>query len=166
MFEGLTRNALYRVGIYIRLSKEDTDKVIESESITNQRNILLAYLKENKLALSGEYVDDGVSGTTFDRPAFNRLINDIEDGKINMVVTKDLSRLGRDYIQSGYYVEQYFPMKRVRYVSILDNIDTERTNSSENDIAPFRSILNEMYAKDISKKIRIVFQQKKKMDNS
>ena len=106
MFEGLTRNALYRVGIYIRLSKEDTDKVIESESITNQRNILLAYLKENKLALSGEYVDDGVSGTTFDRPAFNRLINDIEDGKINMVVTKDLSRLGRDYIQSGYYVEK------------------------------------------------------------
>ena len=161
MFEGLTKNALYRVGIYIRLSKEDSDKVIESESITNQRNILLAYLKENKLALAGEYVDDGVSGTTFDRPAFNRLINDIEDGKINMVVTKDLSRLGRDYIQSGYYVEQYFPMKRVRYVSILDNIDTEITNSSENDIAPFRSILNEMYAKDISKKIRIVFQQKK-----
>jgi site-specific DNA recombinase len=161
MFEGLTRNALYRVGIYIRLSKEDSDKVIESESITNQRNILLTYLKENQLALAGEYVDDGVSGTTFDRPAFNRLINDIEDGKINMVVTKDLSRLGRDYIQSGYYVEQYFPMKRVRYVSILDNIDTERTNSSENDIAPFRSILNEMYAKDISKKIRIVFQQKK-----
>ena len=151
----------YRVGIYIRLSKEDNDKVIESESITNQRNILLAYLKENKLALAGEYVDDGVSGTTFDRPAFNRLINDIEDGKVNMVVTKDLSRLGRDYIQSGYYVEQYFPMKRVRYVSILDNIDTERSNSSENDIAPFRSILNEMYAKDISKKIRIVFQQKK-----
>lgn len=161
MFEGLTKNALYRVGIYIRLSKEDNDKVIESESITNQRNILLAYLKENKLALAGEYVDDGVSGTTFDRPAFNRLINDIEDGKINMVVTKDLSRLGRDYIQSGYYVEQYFPMKRVRYISILDNIDTERTNSTENDIAPFRSILNEMYAKDISKKIRIVFQQKK-----
>ena len=161
MLEGLTKNALYRVGIYIRLSKEDTDKVIESESITNQRNILLAYLKENKLALAGEYVDDGVSGTTFDRPAFNRLINDIEDGRINMVVTKDLSRLGRDYIQSGYYVEQYFPMKGVRYVSILDNIDTERINSSENDIAPFRSILNEMYAKDISKKIRIVFQQKK-----
>lgn len=161
MFEGLTQNALYRVGIYIRLSKEDSDKVVESESITNQRNILLAYLKEKKLALAGEYVDDGVSGTTFDRPAFNRLINDIEEGKINMVVTKDLSRLGRDYIQSGYYVEQYFPMKRVRYVSILDNIDTERTNSSENDIAPFRSILNEMYAKDISKKIRIVFQQKK-----
>ena len=161
MLEGIARNALYRVGIYIRLSKEDNDKIVESESITNQRNILLAYLKENKLALGGEYVDDGVSGTTFDRPAFNRLINDIEDGKINMVVTKDLSRLGRDYIQSGYYVEQYFPMKRVRYVSILDNIDTERTNSSENDIAPFRSILNEMYAKDISKKIRIVFQQKK-----
>lgn len=161
MSEGLNRNALYRVGIYIRLSKEDSDKVIESESITNQRNILLTYLKENKLALAGEYVDDGVSGTTFDRPAFNKLINDIEDGKINMVVTKDLSRLGRNYIQSGYYVEQYFPMKRVRYVSILDNIDTERTNSSENDIAPFRSILNEMYAKDISKKIRIVFQQKK-----
>lgn len=161
MLEGSTKNALYRVGIYIRLSKEDTDKVIESESITNQRSILLSYLKDNKLALAGEYVDDGISGTTFDRPAFNRLINDIEDGRINMVVTKDLSRLGRDYIQSGYYVEQYFPMKRVRYVSILDNIDTERTNSTENDIAPFRSILNEMYAKDTSKKIRSVFQQKK-----
>jgi DNA invertase Pin-like site-specific DNA recombinase len=154
-------NAIYRVGIYIRLSKEDDDKVIESESITNQRNILLAYLKEHKYCLAGEYVDDGVSGTTFDRPGFNRLVSDIEDGKINMVVTKDLSRLGRDYIQSGYYVENYFPMKQVRYISILDNIDTSKRNSSENDIAPFRSILNEMYAKDISKKVRIVFQQKK-----
>jgi len=92
---------------------------------------------------------------------FNRLVSDIEDGKINMVVTKDLSRLGRDYIQSGYYVENYFPMKQVRYISILDNIDTSKRNSSENDIAPFRSILNEMYAKDISKKVRIVLQQKK-----
>ena len=155
-------NIEYKVGIYIRLSREDEEKekYQESESIQNQRTLLKRYLIENKFNFIDEYVDDGISGTNFDRPAFNRMIKDIENGKINMVVTKDLSRLGRDYIMSGYYTEKYFPEHNVRYIAILDNIDTA-FDSSNNDIAPFKSILNEMYAKDISKKINSVLQTKR-----
>lgn len=109
--------------MYIRLSREDGDKQ-ESESIGNQRKIIERYLKEQDLNIVDEYVDDGVSGTTFDRPEFNRLITDIENQKINMVITKDLSRLGRDYIKTGYYIENYFPENQVRYVSILDGIES------------------------------------------
>ena len=154
----------YKVGIYIRLSKEDEEKpeTKESESVTNQRNLLIKYLQENNLTLEEEYVDDGVSGTSFDRPNFNRMIKDIEENKINMVITKDLSRLGRDYIMSGYYTETYFPAHKVRYIALLDNIDTY-LDSSNNDIAPFKSILNDMYAKDISKKIKSVLRNKKEM---
>ena len=121
----------------------------------------MQYIKENKLNFISEYVDDGVSGTSFDRPAFNKMIEDIEQGKINMVITKDLSRLGRNYVQSGYYTETYFPEHNVRYIAILDNIDTG-LDSANNDIAPFKSILNEMYAKDTSKKINSVLQSKRK----
>lgn len=155
-------NIEYKVGIYIRLSREDEEKgsYEESESVQNQRTLLMQYLTQNKLNFVAEYVDDGVSGTSFDRPSFNRMIADIESGKINMVVTKDLSRLGRDYIMSGYYTEKYFPEHSVRFIAILDNIDTA-FDSSNNDIAPFKSILNEMYAKDISKKINSVLQSKR-----
>ena len=118
--------------------------------------------KENNLNIYDTYVDDGYSGTSFDRPEFNRMIQDIENKKINMVITKDLSRLGRDYIMSGYYTEQYFPLHNVRYIALLDNIDTY-LDSSNNDIAPFKSILNDMYAKDISKKIKSVLKSKKEM---
>ena len=109
--------------MYIRLSREDGDKQ-ESESINNQRNILQRYVKENNLNFIREYVDDGVSGTTFDRPSFNEMLKDIENNNINMVITKDLSRLGRDYIKTGYYIEDFFPKNNIRYVSILDGIDT------------------------------------------
>ena len=146
--------------MYIRLSREDGDKQ-ESESIGNQRKIIERYINEQNLTLVDEYVDDGISGTTFDRKSFNRMINDIENGKINMVITKDLSRLGRDYIKTGYYIENYFPEKRVRYVSILDGIDTYE-ETVNNDITPFKAIMNDMYAKDISKKIRSVFKEKQK----
>ena len=158
----IMNNIDYKVGIYIRLSREDEEKekYQESESIGNQRTLLMQYIRQNKLNFISEYVDDGVSGTSFDRPAFNRMIADIESGKINMVVTKDLSRLGRDYIKSGYYTEQYFPEHNVRYIAILDNIDTS-LDSANNDIAPFKSILNEMYAKDTSKKINSVLQTKR-----
>lgn len=150
----------FRVGMYIRLSREDGDKQ-ESESIGNQRNIIKRFLKEKDLDFVDEYVDDGVSGTTFDRKGFNRLIQDIEAKRINMVVTKDLSRLGRDYIKTGYYLENYFPEKNVRYVAILDGIDTY-LDSTNNDISPFKAIMNDMYAKDISKKIKSVFKEKQK----
>ena len=146
--------------MYIRLSREDGDKQ-ESESIGNQRKIIERYINEQNLTLVDEYVDDGISGTTFDRKNFNRMINDIENGKINMVITKDLSRLGRDYIKTGYYIENYFPEKQVRYVSILDGIDTYE-ETVNNDITPFKAIMNDMYAKDISKKIRSVFKEKQR----
>lgn len=158
----IMNNIDYKVGIYIRLSKEDEEKekYSESESVQNQRTLLMQYIKENKFNFVAEYVDDGVSGTSFDRPAFNKMIDDIEQGKINMVITKDLSRLGRNYVQSGYYTETYFPEHNVRYIAILDNIDTA-LDSANNDIAPFKSILNEMYAKDTSKKINSVLQSKR-----
>ena len=158
----LMNNIDYKVGIYIRLSKEDEEKekYSESESIQNQRVLLMQYIKENKLNFVSEYVDDGVSGTSFDRPGFNKMIEDIENEKINMVITKDLSRLGRDYVQTGLYTETYFPEHNVRYIAILDNIDTG-LDSANNDIAPFKSILNEMYAKDTSKKINSVLQSKR-----
>lgn len=163
MSSNIMNNIDYRVGIYIRLSKEDEEKekYSESESIQNQRTLLMQYIKENKLNFIEEYVDDGISGTSFDRPGFNKMIEDIENGKINMIITKDLSRLGRNYVQSGYYTETYFPEHKVRYVAILDNIDTSQDNAN-NDIAPFKSILNEMYAKDTSKKINSVLQSKRK----
>ena len=163
MSHTIMNNIDYKVGIYIRLSKEDEEKekYSESESIQNQRALLMQYIKENKLNFIAEYVDDGISGTSFDRPGFNKMIEDIENGKINMVITKDLSRLGRNYVQSGYYTETYFPEHNVRYIAILDNIDTA-IDSANNDIAPFKSILNEMYAKDTSKKINSVLQSKRK----
>lgn len=98
-------------------------------------------------------------GTTFERPAFQRMIKDIEEKKINMVITKDLSRLGRDYIKTGYYIENYFPENAIRYVSILDGIDTY-LDSTNNDVTPFKAIINDMYAKDISKKIKGVLKEK------
>lgn len=151
-------NKTFKVGIYIRLSREDGDK-LESDSISNQRDILQRYIKENQLIFVDEYKDDGISGTTFDRPDFNRMIQDIENKKINMIITKDLSRLGRDYIKTGYYIENYFPEKNVRYVSILDGVDTF-LDSTNNDVTPFKAIINDMYAKDISKKIKGVLREK------
>ena len=150
----------FKVGMYIRLSREDGDKQ-ESESISNQRNILQRYVKENDLCFVKEYVDDGVSGTTFDRPGFNEMLQDIENRNINMVITKDLSRLGRDYIKTGFYIEDYFPKNNIRYVAITDGIDTY-LDSTNNDITPFKAIMNDMYAKDISKKIRSVYKEKQK----
>ncbi|MBE5813126.1 MAG: resolvase [Clostridiales bacterium] len=144
----------YRVALYIRLSKED-EKPGESESISNQRSLLQRFAEKERLYIVDEYIDDGISGTTFERPGFKRMIHDIEIGRVNMVISKDLSRLGRDYIQTGYYIEKYFPENRVRYISILDNVDTG-IDSSSNDITPFKSILNDMYAKDISYKIKSV----------
>lgn len=151
------KTVLYKVAIYIRLSKEDVDKGFdESESITNQKSLLTEYVKNLgwEYELIDTYIDPGYTGTNFNRPDFQRMIRDIENGKVNMVITKDLSRLGRDYIETGEYIEKWFPEHEVRYVSVTDGIDTFATNNGNNDIAPFKSILNDMYSKDLSKKIR------------
>ncbi len=144
-------NSNFKVGLYIRLSRDDGN--VESDSIVSQRSLLNQYVKENKYCVVKEYVDDGFSGTNFDRPAFKQLMKDMESGKINMIITKDMSRLGRDYIGTGELIEKYFPNNNIRYIAINDGIDTFIDNTS-NDIAPFKAIMNDMYAKDISKKIK------------
>lgn len=144
----------YNVALYIRLSKEDENEG-PSESVTNQKSLLNEFVQQRHLYVYDTYIDDGWSGTNFERPEFQRMIRDIEAKKVNMVITKDLSRLGRDYIMTGHYMERYFPEKRVRYISLLDGIDTG-IESTANDITPFRAIMNDMYAKDISKKIKSV----------
>lgn len=150
----------YHVALYIRLSKEDENEG-PSGSVTNQLSLLNAFVRQQHLAVYDTYIDDGWSGTSFDRPGFQRMLDDIEAGKVNMVITKDLSRLGRDYIMTGHYMERYFPEKRVRYLSLLDGVDTG-VESSANDITPFRAIMNDMYAKDISKKIKSVKHDKQR----
>lgn len=153
-------NKIYNVALYIRLSKED-EKIGESESIINQRSLLTRYVNENNYNLFDIYIDDGFSGTNFDRPEFKRMLKDIELGKINMVITKDMSRLGRDYIGTGEFIEKYFPAHNVRYIALTDNIDTY-LDIANNDIAPFKAIMNDYYAKDISKKIRTSLRTKQK----
>ena len=150
----------YHVALYIRLSKEDESEG-PSQSVANQKSLLDEFARQNRLAVYSTYVDDGWSGTNFDRPGFLRMIADIEAKKVNMVVTKDLSRLGRDYIMTGHYMERYFPEHHVRYISLLDGIDTG-VESVANDITPFRAIMNDLYAKDISKKIKSVKRDKQR----
>ena len=149
------KQIIFRVAIYIRLSREDLDKAnyAGSLSVNNQKTVLMEYVKKNGYTLVDVYIDDGYTGTNFDRPAFIRMIKDIENGKIDMVITKDLSRLGRDYIATGEYVEKYFPLHNIRYVALLDGIDTF-LDTSNNDIAPFKAVINDMYSRDNSKKIR------------
>ena len=148
----------YHAALYIRLSKEDESEG-PSQSVQNQESLLREFVQQHRLSVYDTYIDDGWSGTSFDRPAFQRMIADIEAKKVNMVITKDLSRLGRDYIMTGHYMERYFPEHRVRYISLLDGIDTG-VDSTANDITPFRAIMNDMYAKDISKKIKSVKRDK------
>ncbi len=145
--------------LYLRISRDDGN-VAESESIANQKEFLIEYANHNSLNIVEILVDDGYSGTNFDRPGFKRLIELIESKKINTVITKDLSRLGRDYIQTGYYLEQYFPRHNIRYIAVNDSIDTIKPNSG-NDMTPFRAVFNDMYAKDISKKVRTALNTKK-----
>ena len=142
----------YKVGLYLRLSRDDNNSDSESMSISNQRSMLTDYVNERGWEIEDTYIDDGISGVTFDRPAFNRLIGDIKNKRINMVVTKDLSRLGRNYVKVGEYTDYFFPKHKVRYIAVNDNYD----NDQEDDFIAFRNIFNEHYAKDTSKKIKSV----------
>ena len=147
-------NKIYEVGMYCRLSKDDgTDN--ESASIATQKSILTDYVKKQGWHIAKTYVDDGYSGTNFQRPSFQNMIKDIESGLINCVITKDLSRLGRNYLDCGLYLEVFFPEHNVRYIAVNDGVDT--LNKSAMDITPFRNILNEMYAADISVKIKSAY---------
>lgn len=147
-----TQNYMFNAAIYVRLSRED-ENIGQSESIKNQQDFLVKYVQEQDWILYDIYCDDGYTGINFDRPAFQRMLKDIEAKKVNLVLTKDQSRLGRDHIETGFYIEKYFPSKGVRYIALNDGVDTF-CESSSNDMTPFRLAMNDMYAKDISKKVR------------
>lgn len=153
----------FNVGIYIRLSQEDKDKKYESdsESVINQKELLRNYVKSNNFNLVKEYVDDGFSGTDFERPGFQRMLKDINNKKINCVIVKDLSRLGRDHVMTGYYIETFFPENNIRFISILESFDSFK-NQASNDSSTFIIACNDYYSKQNSIKIRNVLNEKRK----
>ena len=143
---------VYTAALYLRLSKDDGIIDKDSASIDTQRDLLTRYCNDNNIIIYDYYVDDGFTGLNTDRPAFKRMIEDAEAKRINCVITKDQSRLGRNHLESGFYMEVYFPEHGIRYVALNDNVDT--INAATLDIAPFRNLLNDMYSQDISKKVK------------
>ena len=148
----------FRAAAYIRLSREDGDKA-ESDSIGNQRKLIDGFLKKSPdLCLADTYIDDGFTGTNFNRPAFRRMLEDIENGRVNCVIVKDLSRFGRDYIDTGKYLERYFPRRHIRFISISDGLDS--LNRPYDVLLPIKNVFNEQYARDISRKVHSSMQAK------
>lgn len=143
--------------LYARLSRDDLMQG-DSMSIQTQKTMLMQYAKQNGYADCIFYKDDGYSGTNFERPDFQRMLTDIEDGKIGTVITKDLSRLGRDYLKTGYFIEVLFPENDVRYIAVNDGVDT--ANGENNEFMPFKNIINEWYAKDASRKVKSAYKTK------
>ena len=142
--------------LYCRLSRDDEFSG-DSSSISTQKKMLMQYAKENGFANCQFFVDDGFSGTNFNRPDFQRMLGMVKDGKVSTICVKDLSRLGRDYLQTGYFIEVVFPEYKTRFIAINDNVDS---NGGDNEFAPFKNIINEWYAKDCSRKVRSAFHTK------
>lgn len=158
---------IWSVAIYIRLSQEDSDngeEKSESNSITSQKALLNEFVKEHDdLTYYDTYVDDGYTGTDFNRPGFQRLLEDMRKGNINCVLVKDLSRLGRNYIEVGNYIEQIFPLFNIRFIAINDNVDSFKNPTSANTIlVPFKNLINDEYCRDTSIKIRSALNGRKK----
>ena len=157
----------WSVAVYIRLSQEDSnngeDKQ-ESNSITSQKAILNEFIEEHDdLVIYDIYVDDGYTGTDFNRPAFQKLLEDMRNGNINCILVKDLSRLGRNYIEVGNYIEQIFPLFNIRFIAINDNVDSFKNPTSTNTIlVPFKNLINDEYCRDTSIKIRTALNGRKK----
>ena len=146
----------YNTALYMRLSRDD-ENYGDSVSIETQRTILQQYAKEHGLSVYGEYVDDGWSGTNFERPSFQRMMDDVETGKVNCIITKDLSRFGREHVMMDYYLEFVFPEKQIRYIAVAENEDTEKGLS---DFVPFKNLFNEWFAKDTSRKVKTALRAK------
>ena len=155
------------VGIYLRLSSDDDDDKLESNSITNQRNLINYHLSNLKnINIYKYYADDGYTGTDFNRPAFQEMLNDIYNGRINCVIVKDLSRLGRNYINVGHFIDDTIPRYRLRFISVNDNVDSYKNPDSMDSLEVlFKNLMNESFAKDISKKIRTSFEISKRNGN-
>ena len=150
----------FKAAIYLRLSREDGDKE-ESDSIGNQRNLLKSFLAaQEDMVLADIYIDDGYTGTNFKRPDFQRMIADIEEGLINCVIVKDLSRFGRDYLETGRYIQRYFPEKKVRFIAVNDHVDSKE--SIYDMMLPIKNLFNEQYARDISMKVQSSFKAKQR----
>ncbi len=165
--ENIINKKIWSVAEYIRLSQEDSDNgedKQESNSVTSQKTLLNEYIEENDdLLVYDTYIDDGFTGTDFNRPSFQRLLEDMRNGNINCVIVKDLSRLGRNYIEVGNYVEQVFPLFNIRFIAINDSVDSYKNPSSTNTIlVPFKNLINDEYARDTSIKIRTSLNGKKK----
>lgn len=152
---------MFRVGLYLRLSVEDNGKK-DADSIENQRALLLQYIDSRSyLSLIDVYVDNGYTGTDFDRPEFERMISDARRGRINCVIVKDLSRLGRNYVEAGNYIEKVFPFLGIRFIAVNDNYDSASLSSSDELSASLKNIVNDVYAKDISRKVGTAMKQKR-----
>lgn len=153
----------YLTASYVRLSREDGDKA-ESDSIHNQRDLIRDFVKKHAdLKLVEEYIDDGYSGTNFDRPAFMRMIEDAKKKKVDCIIVKDLSRLGRNYIETGKYLEKIFPFMGIRFIAVNDHYDSANEESdADHIIIPFKNLINDAYCKDISIKIRSQLDVKRK----
>lgn len=143
----------YLVALYLRLSRDEKRGQLLSLSIENQKDLLTRFVSKNNWTIYDIYIDDGYSGANFDRPDFQRMLNDIEAGHIDCVITKDLERLGRNYVKAGYYTEEFFLEKGVRFIALNDEVDTE---GEDNDFTPFKHVVNEYYPKQVSKKVRQV----------
>lgn len=150
-----------KVGLYLRLSRDDENGTSESMSIANQRAFLLSWVQQQGWTVVEVYSDDGFTGTNFDRPDFQRLLKDIETKQINTVITKDLSRLGRDQIGTLYYLQVYFPSKRVRYIAVNEGIDTAGDSGMGGIVTPFLAAANDFYTADISRKVRTALNTRK-----
>lgn len=146
----------YIVGFYVRLSRDD-ERAGESLSIENQKAMLIKYVREQGWTLHDIYVDDGISGTTFEREGVQRLLGDAKSGIINTIVVKDLSRFGRNYIQVGQYIDYIFPSFGIRFIAVSDNIDTAGADSTAMDMMPITNVFNEWYAANTSRKVRAIF---------
>lgn len=161
--DNLTESKVYRAALYVRLSKEDGDKE-ESDSIVNQKDLIRAFLADKPdIHICAECVDDGYSGANFDRPSFKRMIRDIEAGRIDCVVVKDLSRFGRNFVEAGRYIDQIFPALGIRFIAVNDNYDSINGRSSSDKILiPFKNLINDAYCRDISIKVRSQLEIKRK----
>ena len=164
---GKTVDRIYHAAIYVRLSKEDGDVAsaakAESNSISNQKNLIKDFLKEkDDIIVVSEYVDDGYSGSNFERPGFQMMLEDIKRGKVDCVVVKDLSRFGREYIDSGKYIERLFPALGVRFIAVNDHIDSKEESGRDDIVVPFKNLMNDAYCRDISIKIRSHLEVKRK----
>ncbi|MDE6517463.1 MAG: recombinase family protein, partial [Acetatifactor sp.] len=167
--ENLKTNRIYHAAVYVRLSKEDSTPdggtiKEESDSIVNQKELIRAFLADKTdIEICAEYADDGYSGVNFERPNFRRMIREIEAGHIDCVVVKDLSRLGRNFVEAGRYIDHIFPALGVRFIAVNDGFDSVNgRTSSDRILIPFKNLINDAYCRDISVKIRSQLETKRR----